>query len=148
MDEAARRRSDGSCGSNVYGYQDQSLGYWSCCTNCLVQRSVHVRNISNCLLGRRTLTNALTESIGAIIQNDMYKMICTVEPNIKSLRNRCEASKFLEASLWFHFQYSGLYRLANLWTRTQLQKEYITSSLLSTYVQPIVAAGSSWRSLT
>ena len=51
-------------------------------------------------------------------------MICIVEPNIKSLRNRCEASKFLEASLWFHLQYSGLYRLANLWTRTQVQKEY------------------------
>ena len=53
-------------------------------------------------------------------------MIFTVEPKIKikSLRNKCEASKFLEASLWFHLPYLGLYRPANLWTRTQVQKEF------------------------
>ena len=70
------------------------------CTNCLAQRSVHVCNISNSLFRQRTLTNASTESIKAIINNDM-----NVEPkSIKSLRNKCEACKFLEASLWFHFR--------------------------------------------
>ena len=66
------------------------------CTNCLAQSSVHVCNISNSLFRRRTLTNASTESIRAIIHNDMYVVrLFVTHPVQKNLFMSSYAMNFL-----------------------------------------------------